>query len=630
MSSMKAGLYRLFKKHPHYGMSLFLIVITLLPFWEVSHHEFLDYDDDLYVTGNRQVQAGLSWEGALWAFTTVHASNWHPMTWLSHMLDVQLYGLNPSGHHLTNVLLHVTNVLLLFCVLWRMTHGMWQSALVAGLFGIHPLHVESVVWVAERKDVLSTMFGLLALRAYAGYVERPGICRYLLVVSALGFGLLTKPMLVTLPFVLLLLDYWPLKRLSLWNVRMVWKRVWEKVPLLALAGASGVVTYLAQERGGAMRSFESFPMWMRIENTLVSYAGYIGKMLWPSSLAVFYPHPKDTLLVWQIAGAAALLLGLSVWAVCAARRRPYLVVGWLWYLGTLVPVIGIVQIGLQGMADRYTYVPMIGLFIMLSWGASDFTANWRYRRMVLAASSGIALLVLIVLTGIQVGYWRNSITLYEHALRVTSNNFVMHTNLGVALAEQGRLEEAITHYTQALAIRPEFAWGHEYLGDALAKQGKLEEAITHYTQALVIRPEFAEAHNDLGIALAKQGKLEEAITHYTQALAIKPEFAEAHNSLGVTLAEQGKLEEAITHYTQALAIKPEFAEAHNNLGAAVFKQNKYEESVAHFSRSLRIKPNQPDVHYNLGLAYQELGRIEDAAREFQMFRFLLNEARSAK
>jgi len=548
-------------RHNHLKLivSLFLTIITLATFWQVQNHEFVIYDDYEYITGNSHAQAGLTFDGIVWAFTTTHVSNWHPLTWLSHMLDCHLYGLNPKGHHFNNVLLHIASTLLLFLVLERMTGALWRSSFVAALFALHPLHVESVAWVASRKDVLSTFFWMLTVLAYVRYVEQPGLNRYLLVLLFFALGLMSKPMLVTLPFVLLLLDYWPLGRFQFGQsvgdsnpktqeaVNLRYHRwiglhlIWEKVPFFVFAAVSSLVTL--QSQLGSTASFEVLPLRFRIANALVSYASYIGKMLWPHHLTVLYPHPIDTLPMWQVVGACILLMCISFLVIRQAQQRPYLVVGWLWYLGTLVPVIGLVQVGVQAMADRYTYVPLIGLFMLIVWAGPDLMAKWRHLRIALTVSAGILLSALMISSWIQVQYWKNSIMLFNHALDVTSHNYIAHFHLGNALTQQGKLKLAITHYSEALRIKPDYAHAHNNLGNALAEQGKLNLAITHYSEALRIKPDYAHAHYDLGNALAEQGKLNLAITHYSEALRINPDFMEAQHNLKVTLHRMGKHKE---------------------------------------------------------------------------------------
>jgi len=548
---------------------LSLIVATVGAYWQVRNHDFVNYDDDIYITENRYVQADLTWEGIIWAFTTTHASNWHPLTWLSHVLDCQIYGLNSGRHHVTSLLFHVVNTLLLFVVLKRTTGALWRSALVAALFALHPLHVESVAWVAERKDVLSTFFWMITIWGYIVYVERPGFGRYLLVLVLLALGLMAKPMLVTLPFVLLLLDYWPLGRFQFgsgerqaksqksmnlsYQMLLLLHLVREKIPFFAVAAVSCVVTFLAQQSGGALTSLDQLPLNLRVANAVVSYVSYMGKIIWPHHLAVIYPHP-GTLPIWQAAAAGLLLVCISVFVIRAAQRSPYLLVGWLWYIGTLVPVIGLVQVGSQAMADRYTYVPLIGLFIVVAWGVADLVARWPYRRLVLATSAGLVLSVFTVCTWLQVSHWRHSIALFKHTLDVTANNHFAHNNLANALAEQGKLEEAVSHCRKALQIKPKMATVHNNMGMILYRQGKFDEAIAHYSEALQIKPDYADAHNNLGAALHRQGKFDEAIAHFSEALWIMPDYADAHNNVAVTYYFKKQYKLAIQHCDKAVEL----------------------------------------------------------------------------
>jgi Flp pilus assembly protein TadD len=562
---------------------LILITAVLLVYWQVGDHEFINYDDNVYITDNAQVQKGLTRKGIIWAFTTNHTGNWHPLTWISHMLDCEFYGLNPKGHHLTNVLFHMANAILLFVVLRWMTGAIWRSGLVAALFALHPLHVESVAWAAERKDVLSIFFWMLTMMAYVYYVKRPGTRRYLLVLANFSLGLMAKPMLVTLPFVLLLLDYWPLNRFqprattgsvvdqplgfrSFGDDKSpILKAVMEKVPLFVISLLSSLVTVIAQQKAGAVSTLEIVPFKLRIANGLVSFVAYMGKMIWPLDLAVFYPHPGSELQIWKPVAAGLFLLIVSTVALRVAHRCQYVLVGWLWYLGTLVPVIGLVQVGEQAMADRYTYVPLIGLFIAVVWGFADLGKGWRSRRWLISVTAAVMLLALMAGSWLQVGYWKDSIKLFQHTLDVTSNNYVAHYTLGNALALQGNLTGSVTHYNKALRINPNFAEAHNNLGNALALQGNLTRAISHYNKALHINPDHAEAHRNLGVALDRQGRHQEALQHYAEALRINPHDAQSHNNLGVALAEQGRLKEAVVHFTEALKIDPSFKEAQRNL-----------------------------------------------------------------
>ena len=614
-------------------VSLVLIVATLVVFWQVRNYQFVTLDDDQYVADNPYVRRGLTFKSMVWAFTTTHASNWHPLTWLSHMLDGALYGMNPGGHHVTNLLFHIANALLLFLVLKRMTGAIWKSGFVAALFALHPLHVESVAWVAERKDVLSIFFWMLTLWTYVRYVQRPGLGKYLTVLLCFCLGLLAKPMLVTLPFILLLLDYWPLGRFRFEPVRgdhqsststssdhgdnrsSLPQLVLEKVPFFALSAVSSFLTFFAQQKGGAVQPLEFIPLGTRILNGLVSYAGYIWKMIWPHNLALLYPYP-NRFHIWEIVGAVLLLVCVSALVIRTARQRPYLVVGWLWYLGTLVPVIGLVQVGNQAMADRYTYVPLIGLFVMAAWGFSDISKGWRYRRTVLAISAAILLPVLMIVTRAQVQYWENSITLFKHTLEVTVNNYHIHNNLGVVLARQGRLEEAMAHYMEAQRIHPRFAQVKNNIGGILFREGKIQEAITQYTEAIRIVPDYADAHSNLGVALVREGKIQEAIAHYQEALRIKPDYAVVHNNLGSALARQGKAQEAIAHFTEALRISPDYVDAFNNLGVALVEQGKKPEEIADLAEALEIKIDYSDLHNELGAALARQGKNEEAISVF--------------
>ena len=503
-----------FKVRPNILVCLFLVISVLSVYLQVRHHAFINYDDTSYVTENTYVQAGLTLESVIWSFTETHSANWHPITWLSHMLDIQLYGMVPGRHHLTNVLFHIGNTLLLFLVFRRMTGVLWRSAFVAALFALHPLHVESVAWVAERKDVLSTFFWMLTMGAYAWYVERPGLKRYLLVLLLFVLGLMAKPMLVTLPFVLLLLDFWPLRRFYIGHLkgRGVLQRksvalhlVWEKTPLFALAAASSVVTFLVQKSAGAVGSFTLYPIDVRITNALVSYVDYIGTMFYPSHLTVLYPHP-GMLPWWQILGSSLFLACIFILAIIAVKRYPWFAFGWLWYIGTLVPVIGLVQVGSQAMSDRYTYVPLIGIFIIVAWGIPELLSGWRNRKIGLPTMAVACLLVLMTTTWFQVRYWANSVTLFEHALNVVDNKHLAHYNLGLALVYQGKIDDAYSHFLVSLEAYPNLAKAHNNIGIALVRKGKLEEAIGHFRGALRIKPDYTNAQNNLQRALTLVGK----------------------------------------------------------------------------------------------------------------------------
>lgn len=484
------------KRHLTLVLGLVLTLAVLVVYGQVRDHAFITYDDYEYVVENPHVRYGLNREGILWAFTSVHASNWHPLTWLSHMLDCELYGLNPSGHHLNNVLFHIANTLFLFLLLRRMTGALWRGFLAAALFALHPLHVESVAWVAERKDVLSTLFCMAALWAYAFYVERGGGLRYALCFLLFLFGLLAKPMLVTLPFVFLLLDFWPLSRLELGK-----KIVLEKVPFFLLSLAFSATTYLVQNRWGSVMA--QVPLSVRVENAIFSYAHYLVKMVIPYPLSFFYPHPLDSLSAFQVAGALLLVGCISCMAFRFSSKIPYLTVGWLWYLGTLAPVIGIVQVGSHAMADRYTYIPLIGPFIVLSWGTAHLMRKWGRLKGFLTLFWVCGVAALMILSHAQVGTWKDSITLYTHAIRVTAGNPVAHMNLGNVFARQGRLEQAEFHIGEALRMKPDYAAAHHNLANVLLRRGRVEEGIHHYREALRIQPNFPQARIGLDKALGK-------------------------------------------------------------------------------------------------------------------------------
>ncbi len=519
---------------------------TLAAYGRLPSLGFVGYDDPEYVTDNPSVEAGLTARGLAWALTTFHAANWHPLTWLSHMADCQLFGLDPLGHHLTSLLLHVASACFLLIALRRLTGDIGKSAFVAALFALHPLHVESVAWVAERKDVLSTVFWALSIWAYARYVERPAPRRYLAVALFFILSLAAKPMAVTLPFLLLLLDFWPLRRsISPSGGTGALRRcVAEKIPLFALAAASCAVTILAQAQGRALEAAARFPIGVRLANAAVSYVAYVYKTLWPARLAVFYPHPGNKLAASQAIAAFAILVVVTAAVVLAWRRRPYLAVGWFWYLGTLVPVIGLVQAGEQAMADRYTYVPLTGLFIMVAWGVPDLASLagerlGRSLRVAIATASLVWLAALAVVTWRQVGFWRNGYTLFEHALAVTQDNYLAHYNLGTALAERGERREAELHLREAVRIEPDDVESQNNLGVLLAAEGKLDEAIDHYNRALAIRPRYAEGLYNLGTALAARGSLGEAEKRLSEALRLDPDFTKARRNLATVLLTLG-------------------------------------------------------------------------------------------
>ena len=600
--------------------------LTVATFASVATFGFVRFDDPTYVTENPRVLEGLTREGVWWAFTTGHSSNWHPLTWLSHMLDVQLFGPGPGPQHVTNLVLHALNTILVFLVLGRMTRSMTRSAFVAALFAIHPLHVESVTWISERKDVLSTLFWLLTMMAYVAYVEAPRARRYALVVGLFVCGLLSKPMVVTLPFALLLLDVWPLRRADAARAlddaqrrryrSIIAALVREKLPLIGLALASSVVTVLVQRRGGAVGSFASYPLASRLANAVVSYAAYIGNAIWPRDLAVFYPYPIR-IDVAKVAVALLVLTVVSAVAIRNLRRRPYLLVGWLWYLGTLLPVIGVVQVGLQSRADRYTYVPLIGILIMVVWGLADLAERFPARRIELSIAGASVVLAYAAVARRQAETWRDSLSLWRHAVDVTSDNDVAHYNLGVVLTKAGRADEGIVQMREAVRINPTNSDAHIDLGNALAERGDTDAAIAEFATVVRLRPDYAEARTAYGKLLAARGRTRDAIAEFREAIRLQPNLASPHNELGNALASDGQLGEALAEYREAARLAPEFAEAHNNLGAIYARQGNTDDAIREFLEALRLKPGDVTFHYNAALMLEKQQRVPEAIQHLE-------------
>jgi tetratricopeptide (TPR) repeat protein len=583
VSGERTDLWEVQVKRKEIILALILVAATWAVYWPVKDHEFVNIDDGLYITDNLMIQKGLNRESVVWAFTTTYPTYWHPLTWLSIMADVELFGLNPGRHHLSNVFLHTINSGLLFFILLRMSGAMWRSFFVALVFALHPLHVESVAWATARKDVLSTFFLFLAIWAYQGYTKKRMIKRYLLVLVPYSLGLMSKPMLVTFPFILLLMDYWPLGRLHFQEPAPQKKKkgkrraaeekpgssalslVLEKLPLLGLALICTLAVSFLRTAGEPFVSFEMQPLTLRIANALVSYVGYLWQTIWPMNLAAYYPFPRS-LPSWQVAGAALLLAFIFLGAIRSASRRPYFLVGWLWYLVTLFPVIGLVQWGLwPATADRFTYVPLIGIFIVVAWGIPEIMGRWEHKEVLLAASGGVAVLYFSVFTWFQLSHWQNSITLLTRALEVTDNNYVAHNNVGVALKEKGKNDSAIHHFREAIRMAPNYSLAHRNLGDELRIRGKVSEAIVHYEEALRYRPDDALAHHNLGMALVMVGDLDEAIKHLREAIRLRPEFDFAHCNLGIVNASLGKTKEAAANFSEALRINPAFVEARKML-----------------------------------------------------------------
>jgi tetratricopeptide (TPR) repeat protein len=615
-----------------------LTAITLSVFLQVYSFDFVNYDDNVYVYENPHIQDGITPESVKWAFTTGYANFWHPLTWLSHMLDWELFGDNPAGHHLTGLFFHIANTLLLFIVLRQMTKAPWRSAFVAALFALHPLHVESVAWVAERKDVLSTFFWLLTMWAYVSYVHRPKTINYLLIVLFFVLGMMAKPMLVTLPFVLLLLDYWPLGRMlykdtksntqkrgpdvSLRLKTISWL-VLEKVPLFILSAVASVIAYLTQQAGESVASTAELPVWPRIVNALISYVTYIGKMFWPSRLAVFYPYFPSKLTIWSAVASLLLLLAISGLVLFLTKRHRYLVTGWFWYLGTLVPVIGLVQVGDYARADRFTYITLTGLFIIVAWGIPDLLTKFRHKQILLTVSGMLIISALSVCTWFQLRYWEDSLTLFQHTLDVTESNNIIHSLIAGSLCEHQRFDEAVIECKKSLQIEPHDPLVLNRLGVSLGRQGKLDEAVEYFNRALQIKPGFADVHYNLGYTLALQGNLNEAVVHYNEALRLDPDYAASHYKLGRVLTRMGKISQAIGHVETAVRLRPDWDEALNMLAWYFAVRNDTEiynpdEAVRLALRACELTDNQrPDYLDTLAVAYASKGDFDKAVQTIE-------------
>lgn len=598
-------------------LSIVLIGAVMAVYAQVGNHQFLNLDDNAYVTHNPYVTGGLTGKNISWAFTTIDYFYWQPVTWLSHMADAQFYGMNPRGHHLTNIILHTISALFIMLFLFRLTGELWQSSFVAFLFALHPQSVESVAWVAERKDVLSALFWFLTLILY---VEFTAMRKPFLYVSALCFfvmGLMSKPMIVTLPVVMLLLDYWPLGRFRYQNQPLTLRKrldhirplVLEKLPFFACSLFSVAITIFGHNQAGGLRGLNEISIWLRAENAIVSYVSYIGKAFLPLDLAVLYPFPEEIGL-WTVICSLLILFAITVLVIRARHEQPYLVTGWFWFFLTLLPVIGLFQTGEQSMADRFSYIPRVGLFIMMAWGASELIKNMRYRNAVLVSVFGVIVITAAAVTWHQVGYWQDDLSLYQRTLQVTRNNYTIHNNLGLALAEKGDLHTAIQEYREALRIKPKNAFSHNNLGLALAKQGQLDEAIREYQQALLLSPEFTSALNNLGMALAGKGDLDAAISMYRQAIRINPDYADPLYNLGLVYARKGEFDAAIGYYNDALRITPDDIDTRNNLGTALAGKGQLDLAIMKFQEVLRVSPQNVIAQNNLNLALTQKRMLE--------------------
>lgn len=640
------------QKHLFLLISAGLVLLIAAAFEPLRHNEFIAYDDNDYITENPHVTSGLTQQSIRWAFTSRRASNWHPLTWLSHMLDVELFGLYPPGHHLHNLLLHTASTLLLFGLLYKMTGSVWCSAFVAMVFGIHPLRVESVAWASERKDVLSMLFFMLTVAAYLYYVKHPGICRYLLVLVSFALGLMAKPMLVTLPVVLILLDVWPLGRADRTSRqahrKSILRLIVEKIPLILMVGASCFITYAVQKAGGSVSAID---LQTRIFNALYSYLAYIGKIFWPGNLAVLYTFPGPTYPVWRPLTASIFLIILTAVALHHYSRKSWIFTGWFWYIITLIPVIGIIQVGNQSMADRYTYLPSVGFLIALTWSAAHVSSKWRYQKVILGIFSTLAAIGMVIGTRNQTGYWKDSISLFEHTLAITKYNAVIHNNLGWVLWKKGNDKEAFEHLQKSLQYSPEFASANINMALLLAKRNEYDKAMDYLHKVLKKNPGNCQANYNLalilidlkqydqaskyllatlrntrddpdvyynmGIILDTQNKKEEAIAAYKQAIGLNPDHYQAMNDLGAIIYRQGAYREAADYFRQSLKINPDYVQACSNLALAFQKLNLHEESISYSLKVLETEPENPDAWLNLAVSQEALRQLQSASDSYQ-------------
>lgn len=647
---------------------LALVILAVIAFSPIKDAGFINFDDNIYVYENAFIKSGLNGDSIQQAFSFEMAKksgHWHPVTWLSWLIDHSLFGLNPWGYHLINLLLHILNTVLLFLILRRMTKAIWPCAFVAALFAIHPLHVESVAWVTERKDVLSTFFWMLTIGAYSYYVEQREFKRYVFVLLFFVLGLMSKSMLVTLPFVLLLLDYWPLNRFSeimperkiqpeglkpvisdkqrkksrkkavekdfvkgtpevekpaAFEPKFKWSLIYplllEKIPLFLLSILSSIASYIAAESVGTVAFIEMLPLDVRIGNAFVSYVAYVGKMILPINLAIFYPHPERVIL-WQVLGAVSLLIAITMAVFWMFKRGPYLITGWLWYLGTLVPVIGIVQAGVQAMADRYTYIPLIGLFIILAWSVPELLKKWEYRKEILWGLSGLCILCLSVVTWMQVGYWSDSVALFSHTLKITDNNWLIYNSRGNAYYDLGNYRLAVDDFDKAIEFKPDYATAYSNRGAVYNHLGNYKKAIEDFDRAIKIKPIYAEAYNNRGSAHKGLGNYKQAIEDFRKAIEIEPDIAEFYKNRGVVYIHLGYYQQAIEDCNRALEMQPAYAEAHFNRGNAYFTLGNYRQAIEDYNRTTEIRPDFADAYNNRGLAYAGLGDQKQAVNDLK-------------
>jgi protein O-mannosyl-transferase len=640
---------------------LALAILTIIAFWSLKDCGFIDLDDPIYVHANAHVKSGLNANSVRQAFSSElveKCSNWHPITWLSLMLDYEIFGLNPSGYHLINLLLHVMNAMLLFLILHRMTKKLWASAFVAALFAIHPLHVESVAWIAERKDVLSTFFWMLTMGAYSYYVKHTGFRRYFFVLLFFVLGLMAKSMLVTFPMVLLLLDYWPLQRFQKnrqdckiqtegvkpvssdkqkqkskkeqpaknilevnkpadfkYKWSMVYPLLWEKVPLFALSIFSCIVTYIAQQKGGAVASIQTISLGVRIGNAFISYIAYIGKMIWPSNLAVLYPH-TGLLAPWQVLGSIFLFFGITLIIIWRAKEIPYLATGWLWYTGTLVPVIGILQIGSQAMADRYAYIPLIGLFIIVAWGVPDLLEKWNYRKEILIASSALIISCLSIITWTQVGYWQNSITLFDQTLKVTDHNWLIYNNRGISHNSLGNYRQAMQDFAKAIEIKPNYIESYYNRGLAYNGLGNYRQALEDFNKTIEKIPGNADPYISRGIAYNGLGNYRQALEDFNKSIQMRPGHAGAYSNRANAYISLGNYTQALEDYNEAIRLKADSEIIYYDRGTLYTMHGQYQLAIEDFSKTISLNPNYIKAYNNRGLTYTQMGLYQKGIENF--------------
>jgi tetratricopeptide (TPR) repeat protein len=600
-----------------------LALVTFAVYWRVRDNNFINFDDNIYITENGAVLGGLAWPDVKWAFTTGYTGYPHPLTWLTHQLDYQFYGNWAGGHHLTSVAIHVANAVLLLLFLWRTTGFVWRSAFVAAVFALHPLHVESVAWIAERKDVLCGLFFFLTLHAYVSYVKERSPLYYVLSLLCFVAGLLSKPMIVTLPLVLFLIDIWPLSRLELGvgkhnstRSSTVFALIGEKIPFLVLAIVWSVITLIVQKQGGGLAKIETVDAGTRIANAIVSYAIYIWKTFLPQNLALFYPYSRHP--PWlTVAVALALLVLISVFCINRRRAFPFLIVGWFWFLGMLTPVIGVLQAGAQARADRYTYLPQTGLIFALTWAISDLAKSWPRQRALLTGTAAIVLSLLAWRTWDRIAIWRDSESVWKNAVAATTANYTAHVQLCDALLQKGRIDEAIREAETALQIHPNEAEGHSNLAIAFSRKGDMEKALAHLQRAVEIKPNRSKLHYNIATVLAEKGRLDEAISHYEQEIQIRPEFAEAHNNLGTALLRKGRLDDALDHFEKAIAANPRLAKAHYNAAIVLVAKGRPNEAIDLLQKALQLDPSDADARIQLGVAWSQAGRVDLAIGEWE-------------